>query len=86
MHEAASYRSWQHEGQASSVKSEALTVDALRAEGLYKILTPEQAIERGKAPGRHATFPLYPLCGGTPPDEAWKSLELFVGKVLPHVA
>lgn len=85
LHEAACYRSWQFEGQASSVKSEALTVDALREEGLYKILTPEEAIARGKADGKRAVFPLYPLCGGLPPDLAWESVRLFVEKVIPQL-
>ncbi|MAE95380.1 MAG: LLM class flavin-dependent oxidoreductase [Deltaproteobacteria bacterium] len=86
LHEATCYRSWQREGQESIVTSEALTVEALRAEGLYKILTPDEAVARAEADGPAAAFPLYPLCGGTPPDLAWRSLELFVGKVLPRIS
>ena len=66
--------------------SDAPSVEALRQEGLYKILTPDEAVARGRADGRRAAFPLYPLCGGTPPEEAWQSLELFVQKVLPGLA
>ncbi len=86
LHEAECYRSWQREGQASTVKSEATTVESLRAEGLYKILTPDEAVARAEADGPYAAFPLYPLCGGIPPEVAWPSLELFVGKVLPHLS
>lgn len=86
LHEALSYRGWQQRGQDSAVVSEALSVEALREEGLYKILTPDEAIARARADGRRAAFPLYPLCGGTPPEEAWESLELFVQKVLPGLA
>jgi len=85
LHEAMSYRSWQHDGQASTVKSEAESVEALRAEGLFKILTPDEAVARAEADGRHATFPLYPLCGGIPPDVAWQSVELFVRQILPRM-
>lgn len=84
LHEAMSYRSWQHEGQASIVKSEAKSVEALRAEGLFKILTPDEAVARAEADGSHATFTLYPLCGGIPPDLAWQSVETFVRQVLPR--
>lgn len=85
LHEATSYRGWQLAGQRSTVRSEALSVEALRGEGLYKILTPDEAVARAQADGARAVFPLYPLCGGTPPEEAWRSLELFVGKVLPRI-
>ena len=28
---------------------------------------------------------MQPLIGGLHPDKGWKSLELFVNKVLPHI-
>jgi hypothetical protein len=45
------------------------------------VVTPEQAIELGKT----RSIGLQPLIGGLHPDKGWKSLELFVGKVLPHI-
>ncbi len=83
LHEALGYRGWQRPGQVSAVTSRAETIEALRAEGLYRILTPEQAVEEGRRMGARGAFPLYPLCGGIPPEEAWAGVELFVKRVLP---
>jgi alkanesulfonate monooxygenase SsuD/methylene tetrahydromethanopterin reductase-like flavin-dependent oxidoreductase (luciferase family) len=85
LHDAVSYASWQPAGQRSAVHSDATTVEELRAEGRYVIRTPEECIERGRAKGPFTPFILYPLCGGTPPEEGWKSLRLFAERVLPHV-
>ena len=42
---------------------------------------PERA-----AKGPFASFVHFPLCGGTPPDVAWESLELYANEVLPRLA
>jgi alkanesulfonate monooxygenase SsuD/methylene tetrahydromethanopterin reductase-like flavin-dependent oxidoreductase (luciferase family) len=68
---AASYRP--HDDSVASI-TRADSVAALRAaEGPYRIVTVEQATEyiRGGRP-----LPLHPLCGGIPPDVAWRHLEL----------
>jgi hypothetical protein len=64
------------------VHSHARTVEALRAEGLYRVLTPAQCLERAQAMGPYAAFVLYPLCGGTPPELAWQSVRLYADEVL----
>ena len=46
LHEATTYAGWQTPDIKSSVHSHATTVDELRAEGIYAILTPEQCLER----------------------------------------
>jgi hypothetical protein len=83
LHDATSYASWQQPGQVSAVHSDARSVEALRAEGKYRILTPEQCVERARAGGPLATTVLHPLCGGIPPERAWRSLELYASRVLP---
>jgi len=85
LHDASVYRSWQPAGQRSAVHSDADTVEELRAEGKYRVLTPEQCVERAKAEGPMAAFVLFPLCGGTPPELAWPSLELFADQVAPNL-
>jgi alkanesulfonate monooxygenase SsuD/methylene tetrahydromethanopterin reductase-like flavin-dependent oxidoreductase (luciferase family) len=85
LHEASVYRSWQRAGHLSSVYSQATTVDELRAEGKYLVLTPEQCVEYVKAQGSEAAVVLYPLCGGLPPELAWQSLELYANEVLPQL-
>lgn len=80
MLEAMTYKNWQPPGQTSAVCSKASTVEELRAEGIYQVLTPDEAIERARTTGALA---LHPLVGGMPLAEAWSSAELTVDKVLP---
>ena len=86
LHDATVYASWQPAGQRSAVHSNAKSVDQLRAEGKYRILTPDDCIERARARGPGAATVLFPLCGGIPPDLAWPSLELFTNDVMPKLA
>ena len=83
LHDARTYAAWQPPNQRSAVHSDAESVEELRREGKYKILTPEECLERAEAKGALAHFLHFPLCGGTPPELAWVSLELFASKVLP---
>ena len=82
LHDARSYARWLGEKHARRVGQWAETVDELReANGVYRILTPEQAVEHIRAAGVWVT---HPLCGGLPPDLAWPSLEHLANEVLPH--
>ncbi len=85
LHDATAYSSWQPANQRSAVHSDAKTVEALRAEGKYRILTPAECLERSEAHGEYAVFVLFPLCGGTPPELAWQSLELYADQVQPYL-
>lgn len=85
LHDAVTYRSWQQPGQRSHVKAEATTVEELRAEGVYQILTPDECLALVAELGPMGAFTHHPLCGGTPPDLAWPSLELFADAVLPRI-
>jgi alkanesulfonate monooxygenase SsuD/methylene tetrahydromethanopterin reductase-like flavin-dependent oxidoreductase (luciferase family) len=83
LYEARVYASWQPATQQSStVHSRATTVEELRREGLYRVLTPEQCLARAREQGAYAAFVLYPLCGGTPPGLAWESVRLYADEVL----
>lgn len=87
LHDATSYAGWQPATQSRSVvTSGAKTIEALRAEGIYRVLTPDECVARAKAQGAFATFVLFPLCGGTPPELAWESLRLYTDEVLPLIA
>ncbi len=85
LHDARTYASWQPEGQRSAVHSEAASIEELRAEGLYRVLTPDECVERAEAGGPFTPFPHFPLCGGTSPEVGWRSLELYAAKVLPRL-
>jgi len=86
LHDATSYASWQTEDQHSYQHSDAVTIERLRESKIYRILTPDECIAYGREEGKDARFLHFPLGGGTPPELGWTSLELFVNKVLPHIA
>ena len=83
LYEAQTYASWQPPGQRSAVCSDATSVEELRAEKRYLVLTPEECVARAQGP--FASTVLYPLCGGIPPELAWPSLELYASRVLPEL-
>ncbi len=84
LYHATTYASWQAHSGGSVVNSEATTVAGLRAEGKYLVLTPDECIAYAEArPG--AGLVHFPLCGGTPPELGWQSLELYAAKVLPRL-
>lgn len=85
LHDAVTYHSWQTDDIRSHVKSVATTVDELRAEGVYQILTPDECVALADELGPEGAFTHHPLCGATSPDDGWESLELFADQVLPRI-
>jgi alkanesulfonate monooxygenase SsuD/methylene tetrahydromethanopterin reductase-like flavin-dependent oxidoreductase (luciferase family) len=83
LHEAQQYQTWQTADIHSAVSSTATTVAELRAEGIYEILSPDQAVARCREQGDFTTMVLHPLCGGIPVDRGWDTVNLYVDKVLP---
>ncbi|MFE9255907.1 LLM class flavin-dependent oxidoreductase [Streptomyces sp. NPDC006879] len=85
LHEAGTYASWQSKDIRSAVRSNARGVSELRAEGVYRILTPDDAVARAREAGEAGNLVLHPLCGGMPVDEGWRSLQLLCEQVLPRL-
>ncbi len=85
LHDATTYASWQRQGQSSYQHSAATTIDELRAEGKFRVLTPEECLAYAEEHGDAATFNHFPLGGGIPPEIGWKSLRLFADEVVPHL-
>ncbi|MFE0100882.1 LLM class flavin-dependent oxidoreductase [Streptomyces sp. NPDC059009] len=83
LHEARTYASWQNKDIRSAVKSAATTVEELRTEGVYRVLTPDECV--AFVEGGAANLVLHPLSGGMPVDEGWRSLHLFGENVLPRL-
>jgi alkanesulfonate monooxygenase SsuD/methylene tetrahydromethanopterin reductase-like flavin-dependent oxidoreductase (luciferase family) len=81
--ESSTYASWQQPGQTSSVHSHASSVEELRAEGIYEVVTPAELVDRLQEAGPAANCALHPLVGGMPIDEGWSSLRLYAEEVLP---
>jgi alkanesulfonate monooxygenase SsuD/methylene tetrahydromethanopterin reductase-like flavin-dependent oxidoreductase (luciferase family) len=84
LYEARVYARWGASGQRrSAVESRAGTVEELRAEGVYRMVTPRECLEFARQEGDGAALVLHPLCGGMPVEEGWRSLRLLCEEVLP---
>jgi alkanesulfonate monooxygenase SsuD/methylene tetrahydromethanopterin reductase-like flavin-dependent oxidoreductase (luciferase family) len=82
LHESNAYGTWQQQTNVGSPYRPAASIDELRTNPLYGVLTPDQYVDELKA----SPFPLaifHPMCGGIPPDLAWSSLRLFESEVMP---
>jgi hypothetical protein len=74
LHDARMYREWMGDSRVASSRSDAETEAELRAEnGAYRILTVDDAVAQVRA-GRPLS--MQPLCGGIPPELAWRSVRL----------
>jgi hypothetical protein len=62
------------------------TVDELRRSGRYAVVTPEECIALARGLDPRSAMQLEPLVGGLDPDLGWRSLELFVDRVLPALS
>jgi alkanesulfonate monooxygenase SsuD/methylene tetrahydromethanopterin reductase-like flavin-dependent oxidoreductase (luciferase family) len=82
LYDALAYGRWRHKTRRAYAESFAGNLEELKAEGKYRILTPEQAISVAKTTG---SMHFAPLVGGTPPELGWQSLELFAAKVQPYL-
>jgi alkanesulfonate monooxygenase SsuD/methylene tetrahydromethanopterin reductase-like flavin-dependent oxidoreductase (luciferase family) len=85
LHDAQLFHSWQRPGLRTMMDSSADSVAALRAEGVYRIVTPDEAVALARALPAGTTLVLHPLMGGLDPDIAAESLELFESQVLPRL-
>ena len=83
VYDATSYATWQTHDHDNVVALEpSATLDDLIASGMWKVVTPDEAVELGRAYGAVA---LHPLMGGIPPEWGWESLQLFADKVAPRL-
>ena len=82
LYDALAYGAWRHPNRRAYAESFASNLDELIAEGKYRILTPEQAIQIIHESG---SLHLAPLTGGVPNDIGWSSLRLFEERVQPYL-
>jgi alkanesulfonate monooxygenase SsuD/methylene tetrahydromethanopterin reductase-like flavin-dependent oxidoreductase (luciferase family) len=74
MHDAVTAASYRPQDDSVGSITRADNVAALREAGSpYQIFTPDQAVDYIHS-GR--PLPLHPLCGGIPPEVAWRYLEI----------
>lgn len=86
LHEARTYASWQRSDISSAAAAHATdSVAALRREGVYRCLTPDECVTEAQEQGPLGAFILHPLCGGLPVEAGWSSLQCFVDRALPRL-
>ena len=84
LHEMNAYGAWQ-QGDVETAFRPVGDLDELRANSHYRVVTPDVLVAEFQASPSAPFTMLHPMCGGTPPDLAWKSLRLFENEVLPHL-
>ena len=81
LNEVIEYSSWKTEGVNRPLEFSSDSVEALRAEKRYEIITPKECMQRHR--DRTDFFAaIHPLIGGMPLDKAWQSLHLYSEQVL----
>ncbi|HET6950844.1 MAG TPA: LLM class flavin-dependent oxidoreductase [Acidimicrobiales bacterium] len=76
MHESNAYGAWQVAAGHNAYRPFA-ELDELRADGQYRILTPDEYRAEMASAGDLAFGKLHPMVGGIPPELAWEHLHLF---------
>lgn len=81
LYEAMRYGEWNRRMAAAPPNySRATSVEELREEGVYRILTPAQAAEELRRTG--GALVVHPMCGGITPEQGWETVRLAVDEVL----
>ncbi len=86
LRETQEYSSWKRDGTPRPGEQDVLSIDDLKAQKRYEILTPEECRERIRAEGEGYSACLHPLVGGIPLDRGWSSLRLYAEQVLAPLA
>jgi alkanesulfonate monooxygenase SsuD/methylene tetrahydromethanopterin reductase-like flavin-dependent oxidoreductase (luciferase family) len=82
LYDALAYGRWHHPTRRAYAESSATSIGQLRAEGKYRVLQPQQALELLRA---GESLHLAPLVGGAAPELGWRSLRLFTEQVAPQL-
>jgi hypothetical protein len=81
LHYMRAYAAMSPSADSKSLMHGITTIEQVKETGLINVVTPEDAIKIGM----EGPIGLNPLIGGLLPELGWKSLEMFVDKVLPHI-
>jgi len=84
--EAVTYGGWSKDQRSLMHLPGVQTLDEVKASGRYRFLTPDQLIAEVRDSPDYGPIVLHPLVGGMPVDEAWKSVQLLVDKVVPALS
>jgi alkanesulfonate monooxygenase SsuD/methylene tetrahydromethanopterin reductase-like flavin-dependent oxidoreductase (luciferase family) len=81
LHDIEAYGGWNVDKSGIASMSSARTVDDLRVEnGSYRVYSVDEAVGILKGGG---LLMLQPLCGGLPPELAWKYVKVVTDEVIP---
>ena len=83
LHETNCYARWYREGGIPGPYGHVDSAEALRATGLYQVLTPAQCIELAHALGPRGQLYVHPLLAGIDADIGRETLRLLAEQVLP---
>ena len=83
LHEANGYGRWAAAVPGASPFRPATSVAELRDSAQFAVVTPEECVDLARTLDPRSALQLKPLVGGLDPDLGWRSLELFVDRVLP---
>lgn len=78
LHDAVTAASYRHGETGVASISSATTLEELKQDAKYRIVTPETAADLVRG---GTILPLLPLCGGLSPDVAWPYLERAIAAV-----
>jgi len=81
LNEVVEYSSWKTAGVNRPLEFDSHSIEALRAEKRYEIITPQECMQRHRTRGDFFAA-LHPLIGGMPLEEAWRCLRLYCEQVL----
>lgn len=85
LHEVNSYGRWMSQTGTAGPYVPTTDAAALRASGLYRVVTPDECVALAEKLGPDGTLLLHPLMGGLAPELGWASLELFARRVWPRI-
>lgn len=86
LHESNCYARWYEEGKVVGPYTRFDSADALRATGLYQVLTPAGCIDLARRMGSAGQLFIHPLLAGLDPEVGWETLRLLETEVLPALA
>ena len=84
LRELQEYGSWKVDGVPRPSEESVETIEELRAQKRFEIVSPEAA-RTSMAEGQRPMAVLHPLAGGVPLERAWRQLETFSTEVLAKV-
>lgn len=85
LYETNTYARWQASASLDAMFQEATDADALRATGIYQVVTPAQVLAVAPTLADNDAFVLHPLMSGLERELSWEGLRVFFEQIAPHV-